>query len=82
MRCHKRECTNEATHVRDIPTIGEALCFCKDCVANEIVEYKEDFGWKVMTPERLKEEENYEETTLAEVRARRMALSNFWSGKK
>ncbi len=48
---------NVASYVRDIPNLGESLCFCVDCVNREIMHYQQDFGWRLLNPEREQIEE-------------------------
>lgn len=72
MRCqaNSRACQKEAAFVRDIPNLGESLCFCVECVNREIVHHQKDFGWYVLTLEREKQEREAEENF--EVWKRRM----------
>lgn len=56
MNCQHRSCSSRATKVRDVPTLGESLCFCDEHVNEEIQKYNEDFGWYDLAPEREVEE--------------------------
>jgi hypothetical protein len=63
MKCQGKRsgCPNVASHVRDIPNLGESLCFCVDCVNQEIMHYGKDFGWYHLTLEREEQETVSEE---------------------
>ncbi len=77
MKCqgHKGECPNTAAFVRDIPNLGESLCFCINCVNREIIHYDQDFGWYPLTPEREEQETTSEE--MLEIWKSKMSGS-FW----
>jgi len=77
MKCqnNRGNCPNTAAFVRDIPNLGESLCFCVDCVNKEIMHYNQDFGWYALTPDREKLEVAGEE--LLEIWKSKMSGS-FW----
>lgn len=78
MKCqnNRGECPNTAAFVRDIPNLGESLCFCVDCVNKEIMHYGQDFGWYALTPEREEQEAASEE--MLEIWKKEMAGRSFF----
>jgi hypothetical protein len=51
-KCQHQDCNNPASHVRDIPIVGDCLCYCKDHMRED--RFIED--WYPLTEQRIQQE--------------------------